>query len=506
MSHFDNRRKSGFTLIELAIVLGVAGLLFGGLWRLLSTGNQQMRDQATASQQTQLIGAISTYLLSTGHQTSTIGGGQAFLASIPPNGNAALDLSCAAAGPTPGLCNFLPAGFSPTTTNPYGQTFQVSAVKDGTGPGIPPQTYSFMIVTVGGDTIPDTSGGRISAMIGGDGGFVYTSTVCGPTPATACGSFGTWVSPIVYSIVPPASPTGFFTANPTAVGHVVSRTYYSPYQNTGSDWLARISMPSDPTANYNTMATSFYLGNTAEYFGLSTTPAGTASTGKMYVQGGTINMSDPTATTQGGTINMQPAGVIALGTNSVISGQPAGGENGGGSIVLNGAMNNPLLPPNPLLQLTGDCSVSDALPAFPPAPNCTGVLQISHGDIYLYNGILQSPTFSYAASDARLKINIMALTDPLADVMKLKPVSFKYKANGKESIGVIAQDLEKVYPQLVLQGRDGMRSVAYDGLIAPLIGSVQELKKENDDLRAQLRDQNVRQEKMERDIEGLRRQ
>ena len=38
----DKRR--GFTLIELAIVLAVASLLFAGLWRLMASGNTQLRD------------------------------------------------------------------------------------------------------------------------------------------------------------------------------------------------------------------------------------------------------------------------------------------------------------------------------------------------------------------------------------------------------------------------------------------------------------------------------
>jgi len=50
-----------------------------------------------------------------------------------------------------------------------------------------------------------------------------------------------------------------------------------------------------------------------------------------------------------------------------------------------------------------------------------------------------------------------------------------------------------------------MKAVTYDGLIAPLVGSVQELKKDNDSLRALLKEQMAKQEKLERELEKLRR-
>ena len=82
--------------------------------------------------------------------------------------------------------------------------------------------------------------------------------------------------------------------------------------------------------------------------------------------------------------------------------------------------------------------------------------------------------------------------------MKLRPVSFTLKTNGKKSMGVIAQELEKVYPQLVSQQKgEDLRFVNYDGLIGPLIGAVQELKKENDQLRQELHVQEQREKALE---------
>ena len=49
-----------------------------------------------------------------------------------------------------------------------------------------------------------------------------------------------------------------------------------------------------------------------------------------------------------------------------------------------------------------------------------------------------------------------------------------------------------------------MKSVNYQGLIAPLIAAVQELKQQNDDLREQLHTQELRQQKLERQMERLK--
>ncbi len=53
--------------------------------------------------------------------------------------------------------------------------------------------------------------------------------------------------------------------------------------------------------------------------------------------------------------------------------------------------------------------------------------------------------------------------------------------------GFIAQEVEKIYPNLVSTASDDMRtkSVNYDGFIPVLVSSMQELKKENAELRSE---------------------
>ncbi|MDE1902162.1 MAG: tail fiber domain-containing protein, partial [Alphaproteobacteria bacterium] len=137
-----------------------------------------------------------------------------------------------------------------------------------------------------------------------------------------------------------------------------------------------------------------------------------------------------------------------------------------------------------LVQLTTGCSVLSN-------PACAPVLNVIRGDINVASGMIyaQQVTSTLSGSDIRFKTDIHPMKNALADLMKLKPVTFVYKSNGRPSMGVIAQDLEKVYPQLVVKNDKGMRYVAYDGLIGPLIESVQELKHQNDVLREQLQEQ-----------------
>lgn len=82
-----------------------------------------------------------------------------------------------------------------------------------------------------------------------------------------------------------------------------------------------------------------------------------------------------------------------------------------------------------------------------------------------------------AASDIRLKKDILALDKNLERVLQLKPVSFRWKTDHTQAkqIGFIAQDLEKVVPEVVLTSADGMKSVAYGNLVSLIAGAIKEI-------------------------------
>jgi hypothetical protein len=85
-------------------------------------------------------------------------------------------------------------------------------------------------------------------------------------------------------------------------------------------------------------------------------------------------------------------------------------------------------------------------------------------------------------SDARLKRNIHSFTNGLDIVSKLNPVSYEKKASiadnnyNKTEIGFIAQDVQKILPQLVQEGRDANKTLAldYNSIIPILTRAIQE--------------------------------
>lgn len=90
-----------------------------------------------------------------------------------------------------------------------------------------------------------------------------------------------------------------------------------------------------------------------------------------------------------------------------------------------------------------------------------------------------------AFSDKRLKFDIETFKNGLEKVEQLRGVTYKRNDfNGNEQLGVIAQEVEEVLPQVVLTAKDDMRtkSVDYGRLTAVLIEAVKELSTKVKDL------------------------
>ena len=97
---------------------------------------------------------------------------------------------------------------------------------------------------------------------------------------------------------------------------------------------------------------------------------------------------------------------------------------------------------------------------------------------------------STTASDSRLKTDISTINDALGTVGKLRGVSYKWLRNGQKDIGVIAQEVEEVVPEVVktkttlgLDGEEEMKTVDYGKLVGVLINAINELKTEVEELK-----------------------
>jgi hypothetical protein len=96
-------------------------------------------------------------------------------------------------------------------------------------------------------------------------------------------------------------------------------------------------------------------------------------------------------------------------------------------------------------------------------------------------------------SDSRLKEDILPLDAQLAKLKKIQSVSYKWKNDdgkgtkgNKRTFGLLAQDLEKVYPDMVFTDEDGNMSIYYTELIPVLINVAKEQQALIEDLQKRL--------------------
>ena len=97
---------------------------------------------------------------------------------------------------------------------------------------------------------------------------------------------------------------------------------------------------------------------------------------------------------------------------------------------------------------------------------------------------------SHPFSDARLKIDIREIEDPLGKILALNGVNYYWNTeeypllglNNSLQIGLIAQEVEKVFPELVTTDESGLKQVDYARLTAVLVEAMKEQQKEIDRL------------------------
>ena len=99
---------------------------------------------------------------------------------------------------------------------------------------------------------------------------------------------------------------------------------------------------------------------------------------------------------------------------------------------------------------------------------------------------------AYASSDERLKENIKPIENPIGKIAKISGNTFDWIENSDihshkgSDIGVIAQEIEAVLPELVTTRENGYKAVKYDKVVALLIEAVKEQQSQIDELKSKL--------------------
>jgi hypothetical protein len=110
------------------------------------------------------------------------------------------------------------------------------------------------------------------------------------------------------------------------------------------------------------------------------------------------------------------------------------------------------------------------------------------GDLHVDGNVV---AYSTTISDIRLKKDIAPIEDAVTKVQQLNGCTFTYLKDDRKSAGLIAQDVEKVFPSAVIEdetlyhGEEGetYKTVQYDQLIGLLVEAVKELKAEIEELK-----------------------
>lgn len=108
-----------------------------------------------------------------------------------------------------------------------------------------------------------------------------------------------------------------------------------------------------------------------------------------------------------------------------------------------------------------------------------------------FNSIQVKNVYNY--SDARAKTNVQSLNNGLDYILKLRPVSYTFSDNSDRSlfktggngneIGLLAQEVEKVLPNVVITDPDGKKLINYTAIIPVMIDAIKALQAEVEKLK-----------------------
>jgi hypothetical protein len=126
-----------------------------------------------------------------------------------------------------------------------------------------------------------------------------------------------------------------------------------------------------------------------------------------------------------------------------------------------------------------------AITAFKDSPNNSNIiytdkqlfLGYSNNDNYKLkvNGNIYVSGYVTGLSDIRFKTNISIIKNSLEKLEQINGVYYNLINDDKRSIGLIAQEVEKIIPEVVYTNTDNTKSIAYTNMVAILVESIKEI-------------------------------
>lgn len=113
-----------------------------------------------------------------------------------------------------------------------------------------------------------------------------------------------------------------------------------------------------------------------------------------------------------------------------------------------------------------------------------------------FSGVVRAPAF-VATSSARFKDNIRPLDHSLQAVQRLQGVKFEWKDGGATSVGFVAEEVRKIFPELVAMDGEQAAGVNYSALVAVLLEALKEQQQQMDAQQTQLQAMQARVEAAE---------
>lgn len=280
---------------------------------------------------------------------------------------------------------------------------------------------------------------RVNGAVTFDSTMLVTgnTTLSGTSAHTGAATFA---STLAVTGATTLSSTLAVTGNTTLSGTLAvtgAATLASNGLNVGSGQLNVTGGNVSMSGNLAVTGTSAHTGNST-FTTLSASGAATLSSTLAVTGATTLNAAT--------TINLASAGALNINTSGTLNGLRF---YSGGTI-------------------TGQLGASTTYPFY--VANAAGTAMI-YSDT---SGNFTATANISAYSDARLKTNVRTIDDALTLVEKLRGVYYERIDSGAESLGVIAQEIQKIFPQAV-HDNNGILAVSYGNLVGPLIEAVKEL-------------------------------